>query len=92
MIPGSIIIRPYDLGENVIELQNIINIKYINNLQYIYISKRGQKIKMMSGEMVVNEFLKDLKEDEKELKKSEKREKKITKEFNDSIKKLSFLL
>lgn len=47
---------------------------------------------MLSAEIVISEFLNDLKKDEKELKKSENREKKITEKFKKSIENLSFLI
>ena len=46
---------------------------------------------MLSADLVL-ELLEDVKKDEEELKESEKREKEITKKFNESMRKLSFLL
>jgi len=46
---------------------------------------------MLSADLVL-ELLENVKRDEQELKNSEEREKEITKKFNDSMRKLSFLL
>jgi hypothetical protein len=49
---------------------------------------------LMSGSAIISEFLKseDIKKELKEIKDSKEKEEEITKEFNKSMKKLSFLL